>query len=186
MRPEMSEPVIKKRRVQSTTQVSITDDGLWKREPRNEDDIASAVSVSTSTTVCDLSSVPAKHRTFVFLMFDERDETRKTTSIEMSHNPPEAVSEFNSGERTHRKNGKNNVRVWKLAQWIGPFRHRRDARNFLARWHRSLCNLEERERRGLELAFEDNLNLFTYEKRRLIDMAKASTPAATPAENTTK
>ncbi len=112
---------------------------------------------------------PKKRPLWVYLMFDEADKTHNTTSIDVSRHPEVAVTEYNSGKRAHRKNGKKNRRDWRLEQWIGPFAKRRLAKLFHARWARSACALDVRTVRGAELALEENLTVFSFHRERLCD-----------------
>jgi hypothetical protein len=117
-------------------------------------------------------------------MFDELDETRTTTSIDVSHNPASAVVQFNTGARAHRKNGKRRRRDWKLEEWVGPFARRRAALAFQARWARSPCAFAVRARRGAELAREQNLDIFSFHSAELA--AALEQPPSAPAMSTAK
>jgi hypothetical protein len=152
----------KKRRRQTAPAVSVTPTGTWSR--------GGAVTAVDNTEVHEAL--------WVFLMFDELDKTRNTTSIHISKIPASAVAQFNSGKRDHRKNSKYVVRDWKLEQWIGPFKSREEARMFANRWARSQCALYTRVMRGAELARDHkpmSLDVFSFHKQRLIE---ALTPAA--------
>jgi len=104
---------------------------------------------------------------WVYLMFDEADATRRTTSLDISRRPATAVSEYKSGKRVHRKNGKKITRDWRLEQWCGPFARKRLAKHFLARWSRSACALAVRARRGAELALEEGVNVYSFHCEQL-------------------
>lgn len=101
---------------------------------------------------------------FVFLMFDEQDAERATSSIEVSRRPETAVCQFNSGVRKHRKSSKTYEPMWRLELWIGPFRSRGDAVQFQQQWNRAPARLfEERVLHGAKLASKHGgVNVFTF------------------------
>lgn len=142
----------------------IRDNGEWALETQTSAAADAAVAATTA---------PARlrrKRKFVFLMFDELDKSRMTTSIETSSDPPAAVAEFNGGKRKHRKSGRDAKRDWRLEQWIGPFKHRSMASQFQTKWNRAPRALMSRVIKGAELAFENNVDLFTFRPRELITL----------------
>jgi hypothetical protein len=131
------------------------------------------------------AAAPRKRPSWVFMMFDALDETRSTTSIDVSHNPASAVAQFNSGARAHRKNCKRRRRDWKLEEWVGPFARRRAALAFQARWARAACAFDVRARRGAELAREQHLDIFSFHDSWLAEIL-AQPPPAPPASKKQK
>jgi hypothetical protein len=122
-------------------------------------------------------------RAFVFMMYDHLDETRASTSIEISSRPASAVAEFNEGVRKHRKSSKKRRRDWRLEQWVGPFKHRREARQFQIKWARAPCRFDDRVLKGAELARDLDLNIFTFHKADLLQRVEAAHAPATPTES---
>jgi len=140
-------------------------DGTWSR--------TGVVLAANPTKLCYGTS----KRAFVFMMYDHLDDTRSSTSIEISSRPASAVAEFNEGVRKHRKSSKKRRRDWRLEQWVGPFKHRREARQFQIKWSRAPCRFDDRVLKGAELARDLDLDVFTFRKADLLQrVEQAHTP----------